>query len=285
MSDYKDITIINELDNDFIDWGVKAINADKIWNYTKGKGVKVAVIDSGVDMDHPDLKDRIKETVNMFDKSTRDIEDVYGHGSHIAGLIAGKKTGVAPESELYISNVLNSDGLGTMANILDGITFAINYEVDILCMSLGTGRKLPNIVSSRLELAHQKGITIVCAVGNNGKQKIENPASCDFVISVGGVDRDLSRAEFSNYGFDMDVVAPAVDILSTYKDGKYALMSGTSSATPLVAGGLALIKAYHRDKGVELSPDDMKNLLKNINNKKSRHLGHGLFNLSKILKI
>jgi len=272
------------LDEDFdVDWGVKTINAQSLWEYTKGEGVKVAVIDTGIDMSHPDLSSKIKKTMNMNDRSTRLIDDKYGHGTHVAGIIAGEKTGVAPNVELYITDVLDGEGKGTMANVLDGITFAINHKVDILCMSLGMDGKLPQILEERIKKAVKSGITVVCATGNDGKQGCQFPASYEFVIGVGGVNKDLEKASFSNYGFDMDVVAPSVDILSTYKDGKYALMTGTSMSSPLVVGALALIKSYYRKQGIELSPRDMIDMIKKLNNKKDRFTGYGIIDVEKII--
>lgn len=284
MTELNKTIIIDELDDDFdIDWGVRVINAPKLWKHTKGEGVKVAVIDTGIDMNHPDLKDKIKGTINIFDKTTRDVTDVYGHGTHVAGLIAGELTGVAPNVDLYIANVLNDKGLGRVVDILDGVTYAINSNVDILCMSLGVNKKLPQILEERIKRAVNKGTIIVCATGNNGKQSVAYPASYDFVVGVGGVNQDLKRADFSNYGFDMDIVAPSVDILSTWKDGKYAYMSGTSTASPLVAGGLALIKSYYRKQGIEITPTQIKEMITKLNTKKNRFLGYGLFDVAKII--
>ena len=284
MTELKPTRVIDRLDDSFeIDWGVKTINAHKVWKYTKGEGVKVAVIDTGVDMNHPDLKSKIKGTINIFDKTTRDITDVYGHGSHIAGLIAGELTGVAPNANLYIANVLNDKGLGRVVDILDGVTYAINKNVDILCMSLGVNRRLPQILEERIKKAVKKGIIVVCATGNNGKQGVAYPASYDFVIGVGGVNQNLERADFSNYGFDMDIVAPSVDILSTWKDGKYAYMSGTSTASPLVAGGIALIKSYYRKQGIEITFNQIKEMIAKLNTEKNRYIGYGLFDVAKLL--
>lgn len=284
MNDLKETRVIDKLPDMGIDWGVKTINAPKVWEYTKGEGVKVAIIDSGVDMNHPDLKDKIKGTVNIYDKSTRNVNDDFGHGTHIAGLIAGEKTGVAPNAELYIANSLNSQGRARTVDILDGVTYAINKNVDILCMSLGTKDKLPQILETRLAKAvYEKGIIVVCATGNNGIQNVAYPASYDFIIGVGGINQKLERADFSNYGFNMDIVAPAVNILSTWKDGKYAYMSGTSTASPLVAGGLALVKSYYRKQGVELNVKQIKDMISKLNEKKDRYIGYGLFDIAKLI--
>lgn len=285
MKELKSTIVIDDLYDDFPDWSIRAINAHKVWDYTKGEGVKVVVIDTGIDMNHKDFTGRIKGTINAFDKSTTLITDNVGHGTHVAGLIAGDKTGVAPKAELYVSNVLDPSGKGTVTSVLDGITYAINIKADILCMSLGAPREIPQIMTTRLKRAYNEGVTIVCATGNNGIQKVDYPARYDYVIGVGGVDKDLNRADFSNYGFNMDVVAPAVDVLSTYKDGKYAYMTGTSMASPLVAGGIALVKSYFRNKGVEISPKEMKSYLYFLRKNKDRYIGHGLFDVERFIKL
>lgn len=281
MSETRNIEIVNSLP-DKIDWGLKKIKADKVWSKTRGEGVKVAIIDTGIDISHPDLKERIKYTINMHTRTT-DVTDDYGHGTHIAGLIAGKNTGVAPESELYIAKVLDSKGLGNMTNIIDGITFAINTKVDILCMSLGIDRRLPLIIEERLIKAHEKGITIVCATGNSGVKPPEYPAKYDFIIGVGGIDKNGKLAHFSNFGDQMDIVAPSVDILSTYLDGKYARMTGTSMASPLVAGAIALIKSYYRKQGREIYTEEIKQLFSRLSDRKTKEYGYGILDLTKLL--
>lgn len=263
------------------DWGVKAINAKKVWKKTKGEGVKVAVIDTGVDMNHPDLAYNIKGKMNMF-KKNHDVTDEYGHGTHVAGLIAGKNTGVAPETELYIAKVLDGNGKGSLAHVLDGITFAMNYNVDVLCMSLGTPQDIPLIVKERLIKAYNNGITIVCATGNSGKNTPQYPAFMDEVIAVGGIDKNFKRAEFSNHGKQLDVVAPSIDILSTYKDNNYARMTGTSTASPLVAGAIALIISYHKKQGKILTPKEVKEIIQSLG-QHSYDYGYGFMDLSKLI--
>jgi subtilisin family serine protease len=266
-----------------IDWGLEMINAPKAWELTKGEGVKVAVIDTGIDASHPDLSDNIKSVINMQTK-TRDAVDDYGHGTHVAGLIAGKNTGVAPAVDLYVAKVLDAKGLGNMANILDGITYAIHSKVDILSMSLGVNRRLPLILEERLKKAHKEGITIVCATGNSGIKPPEYPAFYDFAIGVGGVDQDGQRTRFSNFGVEMDIVAPAIDILSTHLDGKYARMTGTSMASPLVVGAVALIKSHYRNQGKEITTDEIKQLFARLSDRKTKEYGYGILDLSVLLE-
>jgi len=281
MTDLKS-TVIESLDGlPEIDWGLKAINAHKAWLLTKGEGVKIAVIDSGIDEDHPDLKDSIKSKINMA-KKNEDVKDMLGHGSSVAGLLVGKKTGVAPNADLYIAKVLDDQGRGHLSHIMDGITFAINHEVDILSMSLGVERDLPIILRERIAEAYHKGITIVCATGNSSHYEPQYPAFMDEVIGVGGLDRSMNLASFSNYGKEMNTVAPAENILSTYKDGNYIVQSGTSMASPLVAGGIALLISHARNKGVYLKSKDIRMLIDNLG-EHSHHNGNGIFDIDYLI--
>ncbi|SDX93112.1 S8 family peptidase [Thermoactinomyces sp. DSM 45892] len=264
-----------------IDWGVKAIKADQFWSKSQGEGVKVAIIDTGIDMDHPDLKDNIKAGINMFDHTENISDDGY-HGTHVAGIIAGTGkqgvVGVAPKAELYIAKALDKNGNGSLASVMDGISFGINHEVDILCMSLGVSQELPPILEQKILEAYNRGIVIVGATGNSGIQSVEYPAKYDEVIAVGGARRDLNRADFSSYGWETDIIAPAVDILSTYPDGKYAKVSGTSMASAFVTGGTALLISYHRKLGRELTVSDIKTMI--VNGKdRDIYTGFGIFEL------
>lgn len=241
-----------------IDWGVSIINTPQVWSKTMGEGVKIATIDTGVNVNHPNLQGKITSVFNMIEKSL-DVTDEYGHGTHLAGLLVGEMTGVAPKSELHVMKVLDGNGLGMVYHVMDGITNAINLDVDILSISLGVPHELPLILQQRIIEAYEHGITIVSATGNNGIPSPHYPARMNEVIAVGGLDKDLNEASFSNGGYD--ILAPSVDILSTYKDGNFATMTGTSMATPLVAGAIALLISYYRKQGRELSPSEIKQML------------------------
>lgn len=259
MKTLNETVLVNKLDEDFtVDWGVRAIKAPQVWSNTLGEGVKIATIDTGIDNTHPDLRHKIKGSFNFTERDLN-TKDEYGHGSHVAGLLVGSKTGVAPMADLYVAKVLDSEGYGAIGDIMDGISFAIQCEVDVLCISLGTPTELPLILRQRIVQAYEKGITIVCAVGNNGDDKPLYPAIMDEVIGVGGLDENLDLTMFTNMGYD--VLAPSVDILSTYKDNNYAKMTGTSMASPLVAGGIALLISYYRKQGKELSPREIKEMI------------------------
>ncbi|MCD7910908.1 S8 family peptidase [Bacillus velezensis] len=237
-------------DSDYVGWGLKAIHVEEAWKKTKGKGIKIAILDTGVNANHPDLAGNIKEVAD-FTGSKSGAEDVQGHGSHCAGIIAGVENqfgiiGVAPEAELYCGKVLGDNGSGSYDSIAKGIEWAIKKEVDIISMSLGSSTKPPELLHKLIRQAYDKNILIIAATGNENSE-ICYPALYDEVIAVSAVDKSLQHAQFSNHGMKNEITAPGVDIVSTYKNGGYAKLSGTSMATPMVAGAAALIIARYRD--------------------------------------
>lgn len=277
--DLNKINIIEKLDDEpIVDWGVDAIKAPNVWSKTKGEGVSVMVIDTGLDI-HPDID--YKFAMNLIDRDYN-FKDNNGHGTHVTGLIASKSTGVAPNVDLHIAKVLDDDGHGAMGVVMDGITLAINLNIDILCLSLGVKHRLPIGVQQRIIQAYEAGVTIVCAVGNEGNTELDFPARMEQVIAVGGIDRNLEVTNFSNHAYEIDIVAPSVDILSTYTNGRYSRMTGTSMASPLVAGGLALVKSYYRKKGIELSPSDIKRMITELG-VHNRLYGYGVMDLTKLI--
>lgn len=241
-----------------IDWGLKAINAPYAWEKTKGEGVKVVVIDTGADISHIDIRDSIEYEFNAINKS-KNVDDSLGHGTHVVGLIAGVNTGVAPMAELHVIKVLDDNGYGSVSDVMDGITYAMNIKADVLSISLGAPYSIPLILEQRIVQAYERGMIIVSATGNDGKSEPLYPAKMKEVIGVGGYDKDFNRAKFSNKGHN--VLAPSVSILSTFKDGKYARMSGTSFANPLVAGSIALILSYCKKYDVKINNEEIVNLL------------------------
>ena len=229
-----------------IDWGVSQVAAPVAWAAgNTGKGVKVAVIDTGIAA-HPDLT--IAGGVSLISRS---YADDNGHGTHVAGIIAAKDNeigtvGVAPDAQLFAVKALDRKGSGTTSDVVAGIDWAISNDMDIINMSLGS-----TYYSEALELAVDKayelGILVVAAAGNTGTadtsaQNVDYPARFESVIAVAATDKDNLRAYFSSTGTEVEVSAPGVKIKSTYLNKGYATMSGTSMATPIVAGDLALLK-------------------------------------------
>lgn len=234
--------------------GVEMIQAPSIWSKSKGTGVKIAILDTGCDLDHPDLKDRIIGGKNFTDDDNSNqekFEDYNGHGTHVAGTIAASEnkagvTGVAPEAELLIVKVLNKDGSGQYEWIINGINYAVEQQADIISMSLGGPNDVPELHEA-IKNAVNNQVLVVCAAGNEGDgdentDELAYPGCYNEVISIGAVNLERESSQFSNSHPEIDLVAPGEDILSTFLNGKYASLSGTSMATPHVTGALALIK-------------------------------------------
>ncbi len=214
------------------------------WDATKGKGVKVAVLDTGIDLEHPDLKANIGG-YESFIAAEPDPRDGNGHGTHCAGIIAACQNnegvvGMAPEATIYSGKVMNADGRGGSAEAIRGVRWAIEQDVDIISMSFGSLFHIPQF-QTEINKAANKGIVVVAATGNEAISQKNYPAAYDNVIAVGAID-DNGLTTFSNYGTWMDIAAPGEDILSTVPGG-YAYMSGTSMACPLVSGIVALMLA------------------------------------------
>ncbi|HAQ08547.1 MAG TPA: serine protease [Bacillus bacterium] len=234
--------------------GVELIQAPKIWSKTKGNGIKVAVLDTGCDITHPDLEERIIGGRNFTDDDRSNpgiYNDYNGHGTHVSGTIAAQENnagviGVAPEADLLIVKVLNKAGSGKYEWIIEGIHYAIEQKADIISMSLGGPADVPELYDA-IKTAVSKDILVVCAAGNEGDgndttNEFAYPGAYNEVISVGAINLDRNTSEFTNSHNEIDVVAPGEGITSTYLNGKYATLSGTSMAAPHVSGALALIK-------------------------------------------
>lgn len=256
---YEIITIYPSVDN--LPSGVNLIGADDFWaiETTKGANVKIAILDTGCDINHPDLKDRIKEVRNFTseDGGVRfRVDDHDGHGTHVAGTIAASTNnsgllGVAPNASLYILKVLTHSG-GTIDWLINAINYAIFLRVDIITMSLGTTYDDPRL-HSVIKNAVANNISVVCAAGNSGDgsastNEVNYPAAYPESICVGSVSDSLIPSSFTNSNDQIDLVAPGEAVVSTYPGNQYAALSGTSMATPHVTGALALIKNWSKNR-------------------------------------
>ncbi|WP_379131126.1 S8 family serine peptidase [Paenibacillus sp. sgz500958] len=233
-------------------WSFQEVHPTAMWDegYT-GTGVKVAVVDSGIFL-HSELN--IAGGISTVDYTTSYTDD-NGHGTHVAGIIAANNNsvamvGVAPDVQLYAVKALNQLGKGNLADILEGVDWAIKNHMDIINLSLGTDED-SLALKQMVDSAYSEGILVVASSGNSqeGKPVSQNtvnyPAKYDSVIAVGAVDSSNARGSFSSAGSEVEVAAPGVDIVSTYEfNGTqgYAMASGTSQAAPHVTGMLALLK-------------------------------------------
>ncbi|MGA4718515.1 S8 family serine peptidase [Fictibacillus nanhaiensis] len=244
-----------------IRWSVKKVNgAQTLEKGLTGKGIKVAVLDTGISIDHEDLK--VAGGISTVEDH-KSYDDDNGHGTHVAGIIGAQNNGigalgVAPDSELYAVKVLNSEGFGGEGEIAAGIKWAIDNKMDIINMSLSSPR-YSKVIENYINIAADKGIIVVAAAGNSGtpdglQNTIEYPAKLEKTIAVGAIDKFDKRGYFSSSGKELDVVAPGVDVYSTFwQDGKnsYMVESGTSMAAPYVAGTLAVYKQKNPDDNLK----------------------------------
>jgi len=253
---------------DQLPWGVDRIDAERVWGETEGAtdivgnaglGIRVAIIDTGVDYDHPDLASRFDPNLLGFDFVNEDPDpmDDNGHGTHCAGTVAAEDNaagviGVAPKVTLYALKALDSKGTGFESDLVEAIEWCVNNKVHIISMSLGSYSDLPNLHAACDEAYYVHGILIVAAAGNMGRSRILRnatayPANYDSVIAVGATDTNDKRAAYSSTGPSLELTAPGDKIYSTNWDNSYATMSGTSMACPHVVGTAALVWAAYPD--------------------------------------
>ncbi|MGE0764405.1 MAG: S8 family serine peptidase [Bdellovibrionales bacterium] len=201
-------------------WGIKAVKADKAWAVTKGSGARIMVLDTGVDKSHPALQSRVLGT---RDFTSTGETDTIGHGTHVAGTIAADGTclvGVAPEAKVYMGKVCSANGCGSAA-IIAGIDWGVSEKASAISMSLGGPLATPS-QQRAVERAEAAGVVVVAASGNDGVRRISYPAAYPNVIAVGAVglnNGEMKRAEFSQYGPGLDIVAPGVDVVSSVPQG------------------------------------------------------------------
>ncbi|MGW5968754.1 S8 family peptidase [Streptomyces sp. NPDC055186] len=239
-------------------WGLQAIRAN-LTNLT-GRGVKVAVLDTGVDITHPDLVRCVEDTMSFVVGEA--VEDGHGHGTHCIGTVAGPKTpqqapryGVAPEARILAGKVLNNQGSGADGQILAGMAWAIARGARVISMSLGApvrpGELFPQTYEILAQRALERGTVIVAAAGNDSNRPpsirpVSRPANCPSILAVAALDKSITPSFFSNGGIndqggEINIAAPGRDVRSAAPGGGYQTMSGTSMATPHVAGVLALL--------------------------------------------
>ncbi len=246
-SDFSTTSVTATESAEYLDsWEVSEIGAEKAYTdgYT-GKGIKIALLDTGIDYTHPDLAPNYKGGYD-FINSDDDPMDDNGHGTHVAGIIAAANNGigvvgVAPEADIYAIKVSDSNGKGSFSGLVEGIDWAIENDMNIVTMSI-TGDGGTRALQQAVETAYNDyGLILVAAVGNGGTGGVLYPAAYPEVIGVGSIAEDGSRSTFSRTGNEVELVAPGAGINSAAIGGKYRISSGTSMATPSVTGSIALV--------------------------------------------
>lgn len=230
-------------------YGVDYVDAEQVHSSYTGAGVKIAVLDTGIDYDHPDLDDNYVGGYDFVNDDSDPMDD-EGHGTHVAGTIAAEDNsigviGVAPDASLYGVKVLNHLGDGSGSDIIAGIDWAVNNNMDIISMSLGSNYGSSALLAA-CNAADNAGIVVVAAAGNDGTlsgsgDSVDYPARYSSVIAVSSIDSVLNRQTRASSGPTVEICAPGVSIYSTTLGGSYGTKSGTSMATPHVSGVAALI--------------------------------------------
>ena len=264
-------------------WNFRNINVEQAWDETKGDGITVAVIDTGVSK-VPDLK--LTKFVKGYDfvNNKDDASDDNGHGTHVAGTIAQSTNngygvaGIAYQANIMPLKVLSGSGGGTIADIAEAIKFAADNDADVINMSLGGGGA-SNMIEEAIKYAHSKGVVIIAAAGNEGRNSSSYPARYPNVMSVSATDAAGDKASYSNFGAGVDISAPGGSetgkIIQNTVDPSsgesvFVGFQGTSMAAPHVAGVAALVRAT----GVE-DPTEVVNILKQSSRKvQEDHLNH-----------
>jgi major intracellular serine protease len=265
-------------------WEITAFNLPAAWQYSQGEGVKIAIIDTGCDLNHSDLKENLLPGKN-FVNSRQPPHDDSNHGTHLTGILCAQNNdygivGVAPKCKVIPIKALNKDGVGDLRKVAQAIHWAVDEGADFISMSLGSPKKVP-VIEQAIQYATQKKVIVFCAAGNAGKtREIFYPAAYPDTIGVGAITEDFNRASFSCTGDDLDFLAPGVKILSTIPDNWYALMSGTSQATPFVVGVCALLLAFVRQHKVDVKLEtaaDYRAILKNYTTNTQEFAGKKFF--------
>lgn len=233
-------------------WAIPKIMAPQAWEVTSGEpNIVIAVLDTGIDKEQKDLADKVIAEVNFTDSPT--TEDVYGHGTHIAGVIAAWAergagvTGLAPDCRLMNVKVADDQGRFDSSIAAKGVTWAVDHGAKVINMSLVSTEPSASLEEA-INYAWNKGVVVVAAAGNLVGNKIVYPAYYSNCIAVAATDSDDHVASWSSQGDWVDVAAPGVDIYSTSPGDKYSYKSGTSMAAAHVSGLAGLLFALEKDK-------------------------------------
>jgi subtilisin family serine protease len=241
----------------FIDYGLTLMNIPSHWLKSEGQGIGVAVIDTGVDRNHNNLRENVKLVVDFT--ADNNPTDGVGHGTHVSGIIGARGdgigiVGIAPRCNLYCLKALDYSGAGDESSILGALKWVlvnhVSLGIKLVNMSLGTSTALDTLIPVLTQLKAE-GVIVVCSAGNNGEpsdptvSSISYPAkysSMGLCISVGAIDQYLTRASFSSTGQnEIDFVGPGVSAMSCLPNNHYGRLSGTSMAAPAITGLIALL--------------------------------------------
>nr|WP_237690736.1 S8 family peptidase [Paenibacillus caui] len=286
LDDTRDVT---EVPNDALfsdyQWNLPITNTNQGWKLSTGASdVIVAVVDTGVDLDHPDLQGRLLPGYNVVSPNDKPMDDV-GHGTHVAGIIAANvnnREGIAGmtwSTKILPVKALDSSGSGTTYSVAQGIIWAVDQGAKVINLSLGNYAEA-QFLHDAIKYAFDHDAVVIAATGNDNTERPGYPAAYPEVLSVSATDSNLKRASFSNFGDYIDVMAPGESIASTYPGNQYAALSGTSMASPHVAALAALIRSVNPDlKNTEVMDIIRKNVKDLGTAGRDKYFGYGQINV------
>ncbi|WP_231688050.1 S8 family peptidase [Bacillus sp. FJAT-18017] len=272
-------------------WNLPVIDAETGWSISRGsEDITIAIIDTGVDLNHPDLKNRLVKGYNVLAEN-KDPNDDNGHGTHVAGIIASETNngegvaGITWYNKIMPIKAMGKEGYGTTFDIAKGIYWAVDHGAQVINMSLGNYQP-SRVLKEAIDYAYKKDVIMVAAAGNDNSRQPTYPASYPEVLAVSAVDHEGALAEFSNHGHYVDIAAPGVYIPSTYFLNRYAALSGTSMAAPHAAGLAGLI----RSENPKLSNREVIRIMQrsaiDLGSKgKDNQFGSGMIDINKALKL
>jgi len=282
--------VLFKLKKQKVDWGLRLLNVGDSHKRTRGAGIKIAYLDTGISY-HEDLKNNIRGHRDFT--GTNDFLDRNGHGTFSQGVGSAVDNnvgviGVAPESLIYSGKVLGNNGKGDLRWLARGINWAIEEKVDIINMSLGWGGRSYKPVRKAVLRAYKKGIVLVAAAGNEGRRPgntINYPARYPEVIAVTAISKYKRRTDFSSRGPQAEISAPGCRITSTWLNNSYAILDGTSFASPFIAGIVALMKARSGSLTVQQIRQKLQQTATDAGSRgRDNEYGFGLVNPSKVAK-
>lgn len=285
----KEVIETGSLENlsDKVDWGLIDIAVPELWKKTKGDNVKVLIIDTGIS-EHPDLKNNILIDLCRSFVPNEDIYDINGHGTMVAGIIAAKDNnygiiGAAPNSKIISIKVISKINLNISLAIEKALEYAKEIKPDVINMSLGGVQKLSTISENLIKDLYKMNIPIVCALGNSGKNYSCYPANYSETFAVASYNKDKSISNFSSRSPNADFALPGEEILTTSLNNQFAIVKGTSFATPFLTGIICLIISVWKKNNKNYTVEDLKNfLIKNIidigPSGKDEMYGYGIIN-------
>lgn len=271
-------------------WNLPATQTNQGWNLSKGSNdVIVGIVDTGVDIDHPDLQGQLLPGYNVIDPNTEPLDDV-GHGTHVTGIIGAlvnNNEGVAGISwynKILPVKALDKSGSGTTYSVSEGIIWAADHGAKVINLSLGNYAD-SQFLHDAIKYAYDKDVVLVSASGNDNTERPGFPAAYPEVLAVAATDSNMKRASYSNYGDYIDVAAPGSSIASTYPGNQYAALSGTSMASPHVAAMAGLIRSRNPNLNNKQVMDIMRSSTIDLGTKgRDKFYGYGQIDIYRALQ-